>query len=275
MSKRRVDTENYQWPTNPLRYLRDEPNAKVYAVWKQIDQIISKEHIDQLTQKTLATISNTLNSLRLTESEIAVGWSGGKDSSVVTSLMQKLGIKKFGHCTSHIDLEYPALNTFYEQNRPSGCKVIRYTPGGLDWLAENKEYLFRKDNVEWFKLQWKAQYQFAQENNIKLVVMGRRRLDNNLVSKTGLTKNKHFIAYSPIKDWYHEEVLGYVFYNNIELPPCYEWVRGFNTGPDPWPKYRTPNLPEKENWKILHQIDKGIVEKASKYFPLAQIIAFP
>ena len=71
--------------------------------------------------------------------------------------------------------------------------------------------------------------------------------------------------YSPLAEWKHEDILAYIHYYNVKLPPIYSWEKGYLCGTHPWPARQYMET-EQQGWTEVYNIDKSIVEKAAQYF---------
>ena len=67
-----------------------------------------------------------------------------------------------------------------------------------------------------------------------------------------------------MSDWTHEQVLAYIYYYNLEMPPIYNWKNGYLCGTHPWPARQWTKSVENA-WAEVYEIDKYIVTEAAKY----------
>ena len=228
---------------------------------------ISKQELDLLVTKTIYDIQTKSNGLRA-----AVAHSFGKDSLVLYDLCKRAGITE---CfLVRCDLEYPEFLKYINDNKPKEMKIVN-TGQDLKWLAKRPYMLFPKDNQtasRWYSIvQHKGQDMYCEENNIEMLILGRRKEDQNFVGRgTNIyTKKNGVTIFNPIADWTHQQILAYMRYNNIELPPIYFWTNGFVEGTHAWPlRYFADS--DLQAWKQIAEIDISIVEKASKYFETAK-----
>ena len=86
-----------------------------------------------------------------------------------------------------------------------------------------------------------------------------RSKDNIYTNVQGITR------YSPLSDWTHEQILAYIYYHGLELPPIYGWKNGYLCGTHPWPARQWTGT-EAEGWAQIYEIDPNIVKEASEYF---------
>ena len=173
------------------------------------------------------------------------------------------------------DLEYPAFLKWLMANKPSGCAVIN-TGQNLDWLAKHTEMLFPQNSAvagRWFaKVQHKAQRCYFKQNNLDVLLLGRRRADGNFVGRGDniYMDSKGVSRYSPLADWSHEQILAYIHYHKLALPPIYDWKNGYLCGTHPWPARQWTGS-EQNGWQEIYDIDKDIVITAADKLESARI----
>lgn len=234
-------------------------------VYKNIENYISKEHVDKLTDKTKKAIKE-----RIKGKKTAVSWSGGKDSIILEGLCSNIGIKNWFIALTK--LEYPDFLDYLKENSPPGLdKVV--VDLDLEWLSKNKEMLF-PDNAKvlgkWYRIvQHKVQRQYCQENDIDILILGRRKKDGNFIGKNNEYIKNGTVYYTPVADWTHEEVFGFLHYNGYKLPKIYEYRDGFRNGTHVWPS-RERKVSILDTWREIFEIDQSIVKEASKYFEEAK-----
>lgn len=200
----------------------------------------------------------------------AFGWSGGKDSLALEVVCAAAGLEE---CVLVISaLEYPAFLTWVTSNMPWRLTVEMRKGLNLRWLAAHPEMLFPRDAdtaSKWFRLnQHAGQRAYATRTGCNLLVLGRRRADGNYLGRQierggyAYRDRGGFTRYSPIADWSHEDVLHVLAANDISLPPCYSWPRGFRVGTGPWPA-RQWTTSIAQGWAEVHSIDPAILPVAA------------
>ena len=242
-------------------------NAEWIKAMSEIESAVSKKDIQKLKSKTLDEIKRITK-----QKKVAFAWSGGKDSIVLADICKSAGIENsmFGHT----DLEYPEFLKWCLDNKPNECEVINV---GLDleWLSKHPGMLFPNDCktvYRWYQLvQQTAIKKYFKEHELDMVVVGHRKADGNYVGKgTNISSNgAGIVRYSPLSEWSHEQVLAYIHYYELALPPIYEWENGYKCGTHPWPaRTHTQNI--EDGFKAVYAIDKTIVEQAAAYIPEAR-----
>lgn len=232
-----------------------------------IEQTVSKDELDALIDRTVADIKE-----KTAGKKVAYSWSAGKDSLALQFVCEKAGIKDalFVYC----DLEYPAFMEWVEAHKPEGCTMFN-TKQNMEWLAKHQEMLFpqRADVAgKWFHIvQHTGQNEYYKDNNLDMILLGRRRQDGNYVGKgTNIyTNGKGVTRFSPICDWRHEDVMALIHYYGLEMPPIYSWKNGYLCGTHNWAERQWTGSIE-NGWREVYDIDKSIVVEASKYFPSAK-----
>lgn len=226
-----------------------------------VESAVSKEALDDLTAATVEDIRATVGS-----KNAAYAWSGGKDSIVLGHICEAAGVANsmIGVC----DLEYPAFMEWVEKHKPKGCEVIN-THQGLDWLAAHPDMLFPRDSkaaAQWFSIvQHRAQREYFKAHNLDIIILGRRRADGNFVGRgTNIyTDGRGVTRFSPLAGWSHEQVLAYIHYHKLPMPPIYGWPNGYLCGTHPWPARQWTGSVE-DGWREVYSIDPSIVIAAAE-----------
>lgn len=164
------------------------------------------------------------------------------------------------------------MRDWIDKNKPSGIIEETIDKYSLEWLEKHPDYLFCKNNTRnsWMSTKWRRQREDIPKHGFDLFITGRRIKDgNNCGNKDDgyvLHKEKYDVI-SPLAEWNAEQILAYIKYNNIELPPFYRWDRGFLIGSiamGEWTERAIMGKTEDEVWDELYEIDKSIVLEASK-----------
>lgn len=242
-------------------------NQDWLSAMEHIEEYVSMAELEELTVKTITEIKETVG-----DKKAAYAWSAGKDSIVLGQICEAAGIKD---CMLAVcNLEYPPFMDWVNQNQPENLTIIN-TGQGLDWLQKHPEMLFpqqAKEAALWFKIvQHKAQEKYYRENNLDMIILGRRRADGNYVGKASnqYTNAKGITRYSPLADWPHEAVLAFIHYHNLQMPPIYSWHNGYLCGTHPWPARQwTGSI--KNGWKEVYEICPDILQNASGAIPGAK-----
>lgn len=240
-------------------------NARWCELWERCTELVSKEHLDRLTDQTLQSMERVMAGQRC-----GLAWSGGKDSAVVEWLARKVGIVGGTTSLAHSDLNYPAMERWTLTNIAPDISIHRGSRD-LAWLQEHPRYLFPATSKivrAWFAAnQWKAQHDYFKAANLGLIVLGRRTLENSVPEQ--LRTDRHGITrYSPIREWGHAEVLAFIRHHDLQLPPCYGWPNGWIRGPHPW-NTRHDGDTHREIWSTIAGIDPTILQRAASFFPEA------
>lgn len=244
-------------------------NSEWLGVLKDIERICSRAEIDRLAANAVSEIRE-----RCQGKQAAYSWSGGKDSLVLGDLCEQAGVKQ---CFIVIcDLEYPAFLQWVTDHMPNELEVIN-TGQNLTWLAQHQDMLFPQDAAtaaKWFHIvQHTGQARYYKEHHLDLILLGRRKADGNFVGRGGqhiYTNAQGVTRYSPLSDWTHEQILAYIHYHQLALPPFYGWKNGYYCGTHPWAARQwTGNI--QNGWSEVYDIDKSIVEQAAGFIPSAKV----
>jgi 3'-phosphoadenosine 5'-phosphosulfate sulfotransferase (PAPS reductase)/FAD synthetase len=237
--------------------------ARAREVWPD-------DRLEQLIEQTVDEIRKHTAGLR-----VGYGWSGGKDSVALRYVVERAGVTE---CVLGIsNLEFPAFLQWVTDNMPDGLTVIS-TGQNLAWLARNPRMLFPQGSYgpRWFKLiNHTAQARYFQQQALDVILLGRRRSDGNWCGPARATgqppiyRNREGITrYSPLADWSHEAVFALIDRENLPLPPCYGWPRGYQIGTGAWPA-RQWTTSVGHGFEEVWQIDADVVRQAAPVLPQA------
>lgn len=242
-------------------------NAAWVTAFESIESAVTKKEIQQLEKDTVQQIRDVTK-----DKKVAYAWSGGKDSIALRLLCEKAGIKA---CMfAHTDLEYPEFLKWCLANKPDDCEVIDV---GLDlaWLEKHPDMLFPRDcrtAYRWFQLvQQTAIRRYFREHELDMIVVGHRTADGNYVGKgTNISRNgAGIVRYSPMAAWTHEQLLGYIHYKGLPMPPIYAWPDGFRCGTHPWPaRQHTASI--EDGFNAVYSIAPDVVQSAAEVIPEAR-----
>ncbi|HEX8556688.1 MAG TPA: hypothetical protein VF668_01225 [Pyrinomonadaceae bacterium] len=235
-------------------------NADFVALAQGIEQRVTRAEIDNLVDRTVDEIRRVAGDKRA-----AYAWSGGKDSIALGGVCRLAGVTP---CLLGMTyLEYPQFLAWLTDNMPDELTVIN-TGQDLNWLASNLSMLFPQDAAtaaRWFKIvQHKAQEVYYHDEELDMIVLGRRRADGNYCGAPGenVYTSKGVTRYSPIWQWRHEEVIAFNHYYGLPCPPIYSWPNGFVVGTGSWPARQYTGSIE-NGWREVFSIDPSVVEFAA------------
>lgn len=236
-------------------------NSEWIEALADIEDKVSKKELDQLVSKTVKEIKKKAKGKKA-----AYAWSGGKDSLVLGDLCRMSGIMP---CVLVIcDLEYKAFIEWVEAKKPPKLSIIN-TGQDMEWLVAHPQMLFPQDSktaAQWFHIvQHRGQEKYYKEEQLDMLLLGRRRADGNYVGRgDNIYTNSHGVTrYSPLSEWSHEQVLAYIHYHSLEMPPIYRWKNGYLCGTHPWPARQWTGCVENA-WAEIYEIDHSIVIEAAE-----------
>jgi 3'-phosphoadenosine 5'-phosphosulfate sulfotransferase (PAPS reductase)/FAD synthetase len=242
-------------------------NSDWIDTFGKIEQLVSKKELDQMIEKTVKEIEKKTKGKKA-----AYAWSGGKDSLVLGKICQQAGIVP---CVLVIcELEYQAFIEWLDAHKPPELSIIN-TGQDTKWLAAHPQMLFPQDSkiaARWFQIvQHRGQARYYKENELDMLLLGRRRVDGNYVGKGDniYTNGQGVTRYSPLSEWTHEQILAYIHYYNLEMPPIYDWKNGYLCGTHPWPARQWTRSVENA-WAEIYGIDSSIVVEAAEYIQSAK-----
>lgn len=245
-------------------------DKEFWETYQNIEKSVSRQSVEVLSERAIRRIQQVTKGKKT-----AFAWSGGKDSLVVAHLLQRAGVSTRGLLGITAGLEYPEMETWYEQHVPEGVEIVR-APYTLRWLAKHQELIFTlsppfaqaltgfwADNV-WLK----PQNVYCEKHGSEMLILGRRRADGNFCGPKedrGLYEAKnHVFRFLPIVDWTQEETIAYMHYYDLHLPPIYHQIHGFKVGTHPWPA-RQSIVDVDDGWAQVYECDPGIVREAAQY----------
>lgn len=234
--------------------------------YEAVTDAVSRSEIDELTADTVKSIRKMARRGR-----VCSGWNPGKDSIVLNDLLERSGIEYDPICWRGVN-EYPAMTEWFERNRPAGLKVSVVGKFTLPWLEENPDFLFCQGDTRqrWMAEKWKHQRHDTAPYD--LFAFGRRLKDGN---RCGTKADGYLMGktWAPMAEWSHEQLLAYIRYNQLELPPFYSWPRGFLLGSvamGEWTERPCKGLSVTQVWDEIWGIDPSIIEGAARVLTSAR-----
>lgn len=168
-----------------------------------------------------------------------LGYSMGKDSIVVQNIMRKHGllVDEIIWATTHV--QYMANVDWYKRQDIDSSRWVDIPRPSFEDL-NNTELLFpatKKLETQWMSYKWKEQQRILEGEGYDLFITGRRTREHNKCGsrESGyLVAGKHYDTLSPIAEWTFDDIISYILYNNIELPPSYFYPYGLSHGSGAW-----------------------------------------
>ena len=241
-------------------------NSDWLYAYTNIEDLISPEEVQAYADEALKEIRRETFGKRA-----AFAYSAGKDSIVLADLCEKAGISRgyFAYC----DLDYPAFVAWVREHKPAGV-VMMHTGYGLDWLYQHQNLIFAEGQLgqRWHQISQRGPFtSMFFDNHLDVLIVGHRRIDGNFCGPNGyIFKRSGEKRYSPIRDWPHEAVLGYIHYNHLPLPPIYDWKDGWVQGTHAWPEREFCSDNIMKGYQEVYDIDPSIVIKAAEKLPSAR-----
>lgn len=234
---------------------------------------IPKELIDEKELKAIKLIKEVTKKYN----NIVLGYSLGKDSIVVDYLLSKANVK-YKQVLFRTYYHFTEIKQWWEKNKRENSLLIEIPRPTWEDLEKNSDLLFsinKKADTEWMLYKYKIQQKYLKQN-CDLFITGRRYAERNRCG----AKADNFIVkgtydtFSPIADWTTEDVIAYLRYNDIELPPNYlKYKNGFAYGSIAWAerqRFNQFNNDINEKWQEVYDIEKEIVIEASKHLSSAK-----
>ena len=241
-------------------------NEEWKKVFQNIENYISKEEVDEYVKIKVDEIKKAIKGKKC-----AIAWSGGKDSLAVERLANMAGITK--GVFVHTDVEYPAFMQWVSENKSKDIQAVN-SGHSIEWIKNNQQFLFPKTTAlhsRWYGIVQQATVRkYYKQNNLDLILYGRRRADGNYVPKPIYTNGKGITIYNCIAEWPHELLFGFLHYYKIPLPPIYDWENGFVEGTHSWTARNPADKSDMTAWAEIYRIDPNIVINAANHFDSAK-----
>lgn len=245
-----------------------EDNAEWLRAYDDCTKSITREQIGALEFRTIALIRKIANHYN----NPCSGWIAGKDSLVLDHILRKSGIRYTPVMWRGVN-EYPAMTKWIEENKPRNLVIEVIDKYSLEYLEAHPDYLFCANGTrqKWMATKWTRQRKDIAKHGFDLFITGRRLKDGNIcgTKQDGYVTSKpdsSYATFNPLAEWTHEQLLAYIKYERIALPPFYTYERGFLIGSvamGEWTERPILNMTEQEVWDELYAIDPNIVIDAS------------
>ena len=248
-------------------------NSQWLEAWETCTDLYSERDIRALEGETISRVERVTKGYK----KIALGWVAGKDSLALEHLMRKTGVSYLPIIWRGVN-EYPAMSAWIAENKPMTLIEEVIDKYSLEFLEAHPDYLFCQNGTRqnWMSTKWARQTADLKKHGFDLFITGRRLKDGN---RCGTAENEFLLHkpgcdhFSPLGDWYAEQLLAYLKYNEIDLPPFYKWDRGFLIGSiaqGEWTERACLDKSVNEVWAELYEIDPSIVTDAANVLTSAR-----
>lgn len=241
-------------------------NEDWVRAFERIEDLITPEEVKELADDAVKQIREAAEGKRA-----AFAYSAGKDSIVLADLCEKAGVHDgyFAYC----DLDYPEFIRWVKAHKPAGVKML-HTGYDLNWLAKYQNLIFAEGQIgqRWHQISQRGPFtEMFFDNNLDLLIMGHRTIDGNFCGPDGyIRKRSGETRFSPLRDWPHEALLGYIHYNGLSLPPIYQWKDGWVQGTHAWPEREFCSTDIMKGYREVYEIDPSIIIAAAEILPSAR-----
>lgn len=184
-----------------------------------------KNDVAQREAEAIGSLLNHILNQNISKDEIAVSFSGGKDSLVALDFAQRIGIKKAVYCDTTIDFDetkkyIKLIENFYDVD----LVTVR---SELDFFDTVEKIGFPSRRSRWccdvFKFAPITKY--GIKNNIKMFITGLRKDEStrrhfyDVIDKNPLMP---FIQCNPFLEWTDNDIWNYIRNYNLPYNPLYD-----------------------------------------------------
>lgn len=235
--------------------------------------VVSLEHIKHIEAQAIENIRYVATLYK----KICSGWIAGKDSIVLNHILIKAGIAFTPIMWRGVN-EWACMKEWISHNKPSNIIFETIDKFDFPFLEKHPDYLFCRGNTRQLLMseKWKRQNSDIRKHGFDLFIVGRRIKDGNQCGSKDsgyIVGKRDYDVFAPLAEWTHEEMLAYIKYNNIELPPFYSFPHGFLIGSiamGEWTEYAALNKTETEVWDEIYSIEPDTVINAAKHLTAAK-----
>mgnify|MGYP003631377409 CR=1 FL=1 len=186
--------------------------------------------------------------------DFVLGFSGGKDSVVVSHFASQFGINK-GSC--EYSFCFPKDKTEMKLiAKQMGLEIEFMDSLSDEWLLDNKKYIFPKgkdSSVFYLKRQQKSIKNFAKGHTG--LITGRRHEENQIKDMLYKTVDGMY-HFHPLANWNSKDIWGYIKWKKIPYLSIYDNELGQMEGATCWcniSRRKTPN--EMDCWRLIYNYD--------------------
>lgn len=232
------------------------------------DIIVDEKRMIVLERQALSDFNSLVKNFG---SNFLIGYSGGKDSVVVSYFALNFGINNAGCDDSFC---FPEDKTQMREIAKLMNLNVKY--GSFlndDWLLENPKYIFpygKDSGIFYSKRQQRTIKNFAK--GFTGLITGRRHQENFVKSELYKTADG-LINFHPLSNWRTEEIWSFIKWKNLPYLSIYSTPLGKQEGATPWCNIGRDKMPNKNDcWELVYQHDKDFfVNELVKLYPQARI----
>lgn len=197
---------------------------------------VSEDRINELEYSAVKRIKGALSR----HAKPCLGYSMGKDSIVVQNIMRKHGLLVDEILWATTNTQYKANVDWYNKHDADTSRWIDIPRPTFEELETVPDLLFPNSTkmvTQWMNSKWKAQQKTLVGEGYDLFITGRRTAEHNFCGRKDegyLAVGKQYDTLSPIGEWKFDDVIAYIHYNGLDLPPSYFYKYGFFHGSGAW-----------------------------------------
>lgn len=248
-------------------------NEQLIAFWKEGYRSVPRAYVEELTETAIERIERIARGY----SRVCVGYSAGKDSIVTEDLVRRAGVPHIPFLWK-TQYHHKSFDEWVAENGPAGLRIVPIPMPSWEYLEKHPNMVFpatSKDNTKWMSFKWDVQRDSLTEAGCDLFITGRRVAESNRCGSRAsewVVEGKRYATFSPIADWSTKDVLAYLRYNGISLPPQYfDAPDGFIGGSAVWielPRYESVRDSVEQMLEDAYRADPEAVKEAGKHLTI-------
>ena len=213
--------------------------------------VVDIDRLQMLEQKVLNDFRTLVSRYG---NDFTIGFSGGKDSVVVSHFAQQFGIYKgccdYSFCFPKDKVEMKSIA------KHLGLEIEFKNSLSDTWLQNNPKYIFphgKDSSVFYSKRQQKSIKSFAKGHTG--LVTGRRHEENQIKDMLYKTADGMY-HFHPLANWKSKDIWGYIKWKKIPYLSIYDNELGQLEGATCWCNISRAKTPEENDcWRLIYNYD--------------------
>lgn len=243
------------------------------ALWEEGYRSVSRIYIEELAETAIERIERIAQGY----SRVCVGYSAGKDSIVIEDLVRRAGVPHTPILWRGI-FHHASFDQWLAENAPRDLRTVWIDRPTWAYLEAHPEMIFpttSRETTRWMSFKWDVQKRTFKEDGFDLFITGRRISERNRCGSKAdeyLVRDGVYDTFSPIADWTTKDIIAYLRYNGLSIPPQYfDQPDGFVSGSDSWielPRYESVRETVEEMLEDAYRADPEAVKEVGKHLTI-------